>query len=118
MNYEKMTVKQLKAMAKELGVLPSGRVRKEDLIAALQPGGAPEPEGPSEQWKTPSQEVYQFDRMYVVQEPFSGYEKGDRVSNLPRSLGLMLVEEGKIKLDKSSPRATNPNAIARAVPQT
>ena len=117
MNYEKMTVKELRAMAKELGVLPSGRVKKQDLIDALQPGGPSEPEGPSEQWRT-SQEVYQFDRMYRVEKPFNGYEVGDLVSNFNRTLGLARVADGSIKLVEGAPRASNPRAVARVVPQT
>ena len=114
MNYEEMSIKQLRELAKELGVLPSGRPNKAALIKALQPGAPPTANTPEEQW---SQRLYQYDTFYDVVEPFNGYEKGDVVHNLPRTLGLMMVEEGKIKLNKSMAPKSNPNAIARPIPQ-
>lgn len=118
MNYEEMTVKQLTAMASELGVLPSGRPSKKTLIAVLQPGGPPKIEEPGEQEEMVSQNTYQYDRSYIVQKSFSGYEPGDTIINFHQTLGQMLIDEGKIKLDKSSPRATNPHAVTRVIPQT
>ena len=113
MNYQRMSTKNLKALAKELGVLPKGRPSKDEIILALEPGGPPTAKSPEEQWEPTSQEAYQFDRMYIVKKPFSGYEPGDEVINFPRAQGLMLVKDGSIKLKESSARATNPNAIAR-----
>ncbi len=113
MNYADMKYKDLSALAKELGVHPGGRPPAKTLVAALQPGGAPTAKTPEEQWEPTSQELYQFDRVYIVQKPFSGYEPGERVQNFARATGLMLVKEGSIKLDESSPRRSNPNAIAR-----
>ena len=115
MDYESMSMKDLKALAKELGVLPSGRPKKSDIIKALQPGG-PAP-APKEQPAT-SQQLYEFDHTYVVLKPFSGYEPGDRVSNFARTKGLMLVKEGMMKLDKDAPPASNPNAVAKKAPQS
>lgn len=122
MNYSRMSFNQLSDLAKELGAWPEegsgkkGKVTKKDLIAALEPGDAPTANTPEEQWEPSSQQKYQFDRMYRVQEPFSGYEKGDEVCNLPRSVGLALVESGAIKLIESSPRKSNPHAIMRVKP--
>ena len=114
MTYADMTVAQLKATARELGVLPSGKPTKKELLLALEPGGPPK-----EVIEQPvSQQLYQFDRIYIVQKPFGGYEVGDKVINLSRSVGLALVEQGKIRLDKNTPAASNPNAIQRKVPQT
>ncbi len=113
MNYADMRYKDLSALAKELGVHPGGRPPAKTLVAALQPGGPPTAKSPEEQWEPTSQEAYQFDRMYIVKKPFSGYEVGDKVQNFARATGLMLVKDGSIKLDESSPRQSNPNAIAR-----
>ncbi len=117
MNYADMKYKDLSALAKELGVHPGGRPPAKTLVAALQPGGPPTAKTPMEHREPTSQELYQFDRMYVVKKPFSGYEVGDKVQNFARATGLMLVKDGSIKLDKNSPRQSNPNAIARKAPQ-
>ncbi len=118
MDYEEMTVKQLTVMAKELGVLPDGRPNKTALIAALQPGGPPKAEGPGEEKVVLRDDVYQYDRTYIVQESFSGYEPGDEIINFHQTLGQLLIDQEKIKLDNRSPRATNPHVIARTIPQT
>ena len=114
MTYEEMSLAQLRATAKELGVLPPGRPTKKELLSALEPGGPPK----EVIEQTVSQQLYQFDRIYIVQKSFGGYEVGDKVINLSRALGLALVEQGKIRLDKNTPAASNPNAIERRVPQT
>ena len=105
-SFDEMTITQLKAMAQELGVLPQGRPSKKALIKALEPGGPPKPV------EETSQQKYLLDRMYEVMVPFGGYERGDQICNLARSLGLAMVDNGNIRLVKSSPQMSNPNAIA------
>lgn len=111
MNFSKMKFEELKVMAVELNVYPEegsgkgGKVVKKDLIAALTVSENDTEEVPETEALT---NRYLFDRDYVVLEPFAGHEKGAKVSNLSRSIGQQMLDEGKIKLDAKTPARSNP----------
>lgn len=111
MDYEDMSVSKLSALAEELNVLPEkgsgagGRVLKDDLLDALKVGAA------AVQAALPSQQKYKFDTRYrVVKEGLSNHPVGAVVLNLPRTLGIMAVEEGLIEEIPGAPKVSNPRA--------
>jgi hypothetical protein len=111
MNYEEMSVSQLGELAKELGVFPEdgsgkdGKVVKKDLLSALKIGVKATFDA------LPSQQKYKLDTQYrVVKEGLSNHPVGAIVLNLPRSLGIMAVEEGFIEELPGAPKVSNPRA--------
>jgi hypothetical protein len=124
MNYKRMKLDQLTQLATELGALPdegsgkNGALTKRDLIDALTAGaGEDAVAAVAERPAVPARDAgkfFTFDRMYEVLKPFRGYEKGDRVCNMARAFGQALLDDGSIKLVKSSPVQSNPNARVKA----
>lgn len=113
MDYESMTAERLAELAKELGVYPEegsgkdGNILKSDLLAALKVGvKAVSDAVATRQWKK-----YKFDTQYrVVKEGLSNHPVGAIVINLPRTIGIMAVEEGLIEELPGAPQISNPRA--------
>jgi hypothetical protein len=111
MNYEKMSISRLTALAEELGVYPEegsgkdGKVVKKDLLSALKVGAE------AVKAALPSQQKYKLDTKYrVIKEGLSNHPVGAIVLNLPRNLGIFAVEEGLIEELSGAPKVSNPRA--------
>lgn len=117
MDYAKMTMPKLRALARELGLMPSkgsgsgGRVIKKDLLSVL--AGAPETVAEIQATRGDPAKRYAMDLEYEVVQSFGGYESGDSVMNYPRILGQELLEQGKIKPKRGGFQGSNPKGIVR-----
>lgn len=117
MDYEAMTVPKLRALARELGLMPSkgsgtgGRVVKGDIITALL--GSPDRAAEVAEVRGDPAKTYTLDLEYEFTEAHSGYEPGDRVINYPRILGQELLEKGILKPARGGFRGSNPRGVVR-----
>ena len=120
MDYSKMNMSQLRALAGEYGIMPAegsgknGAVTKQDIIDALEANMSVANQAAVVTAEAdPSSKRYLFDHFYTVVESFNGHKVGASVINLGRNEGNIALEQGYIRLDTTKVPRTNPRASAR-----